>query len=109
MAHLATCRGKLPVKWMAIESLETYIFTIESDVWAYGVLLWEMESGGLKPYAGLNTTELIAELKKGYRMEKPNGCSDEMYQVMRDCWNPNPKARPTFEQLVIRLGSKTVA
>lgn len=100
-------QGKLPVKWMAIESLETYIFTIESDVWSYGVLLWEIESGGLKPYAGLNTAELIAQLKKGYRLEKPNGCSEEMYQVMRSCWNPNPSARPTFEQLLIQMQSKT--
>ncbi|XP_078343668.1 angiopoietin-1 receptor-like [Oculina patagonica] len=98
-------QGKLPVKWMAIESLETYIFTIESDVWAYGVLLWEIESGGLKPYAGMSTTELISELKKGYRLEKPDGCSEEMYQIMRSCWNPNPSARPTFEQIVIQLSS----
>ncbi|XP_020631998.1 angiopoietin-1 receptor-like [Orbicella faveolata] len=101
-------QGKLPVKWMAIESLQTYIFTIESDVWSYGVLLWEIESGGLKPYAGLSTQELIAELKKGYRLEKPDGCSEEMYQVMRSCWNPNPSARPTFDQLRIQLESKIV-
>lgn len=96
-------QGKLPVRWMAIESLQTYIFKMESDVWSYGVLLWEIESGGLKPYAGLDTAEIIAELKKGYRLEKPNGCSEEMYQVMRSCWNPNPSERPTFDQLVIQL------
>lgn len=102
-------QGKLPVKWMAIESLETYIFTTESDVWSYGVLLWEMESGGLKPYAGLSTTELIDQLKKGYRLEKPDGCSDAVYQIMRDCWNPNPKSRPTFDDLVTRLENMAVS
>ncbi|XP_068713935.1 angiopoietin-1 receptor-like [Montipora foliosa] len=96
-------QGKLPVKWMAIESLETYVFTVESDIWSYGVLLWEIESGGLKPYAGMTTQEIMTELKKGYRLEKPSGCSDAMYQVMRDCWNPNPKLRPSFEKLVERL------
>ncbi|XP_068713931.1 angiopoietin-1 receptor-like isoform X2 [Montipora foliosa] len=96
-------QGKLPVKWMAIESLETYVFTVESDIWSYGVLLWEIESGGLKPYAGMTTPEVMTELKKGYRLEKPSGCSDAMYQVMRDCWNPNPKLRPSFEKLVERL------
>ncbi|XP_066014756.1 angiopoietin-1 receptor-like [Pocillopora verrucosa] len=98
-------QGKLPVKWMAVESLETYTFTMESDVWAYGVLLWEIESGGLKPYAGLSTAELIENLKNGYRMEKPNGCSDEMYQTMGDCWNSSPSARPNFDELVVRLES----
>ncbi|XP_027045891.1 angiopoietin-1 receptor-like isoform X1 [Pocillopora damicornis] len=102
-------QGKLPVKWMAIESLETYTFTMKSDVWAYGVLLWEIESGGLKPYAGDSTSELIEKLKNGYRMEKPNGCSDEMYQAMRDCWNPNPNARPNFDELIVRLESKIMA
>ncbi|XP_015775536.1 PREDICTED: angiopoietin-1 receptor-like isoform X4 [Acropora digitifera] len=102
-------QGKLPVKWMAIESLETYVFTVESDVWSYGVLLWEMETGGLKPYPGLTTTELMSELRKGYRLEKPNGCSDEMYQVMMDCWHSNPSLRPTFDQLVERLEKMSVS
>ncbi|XP_067025150.1 angiopoietin-1 receptor-like [Acropora muricata] len=102
-------QGKLPVKWMAIESLETYVFTVESDVWSYGVLLWEMETGGLKPYPGLTTTELMSELRKGYRLEKPNGCSDEMYQVMTDCWHSNPTLRPTFDHLVERLEKMSVS
>ncbi|XP_067025148.1 angiopoietin-1 receptor-like isoform X4 [Acropora muricata] len=96
-------QGKLPVKWMAIESLETYVFTLESDVWSYGVLLWEIESGGVKPYPGLTATELMSELRKGYRLEKPNGCSDAMYQLMRSCWHPKPKLRPSFDELVERL------
>ncbi|XP_068760323.1 angiopoietin-1 receptor-like [Montipora capricornis] len=101
-------QGLLPVKWMAIESLETFVFTVQSDIWSYGVLLWEIESGGLKPYAGLTTTEMMAKLKNGYRLEKPCGCSDAMYQVMRDCWNPNPKLRPSFEKLVKRLEAMSV-
>jgi len=102
-------QGKLPVKWMAIESLETYVFTVESDVWSYGVLLWEMETGGLKPYPGLTTTELMSDLRKGHRLEKPNGCSNKVYQVMMDCWYSIPSLRPTFDQLVERLEEMSVA
>ncbi|XP_067025156.1 fibroblast growth factor receptor 1-like [Acropora muricata] len=102
-------QGKLPVKWMAIESLETYVFTVESDVWSYGVLLWEMETGGLKPYPGLTTTELMSDLRKGHRLEKPNGCSNKVYQMMMDCWHSIPNLRPTFDQLVERLEEMSVA
>jgi len=91
--------GKLPAKWMAVESLEQGIYTSQSDVWSFGVLLWEIETGGCAPYAGMVVSELLAKLKAGSRLEKPRYCSDWLYTVMLRCWNADPKKRPTFEEL----------
>lgn len=91
--------GKLPAKWMALESLEQGVYTSQSDVWSFGVLLWEIETGGLAPYAGMVVSELLNKLKEGSRLEKPRYCSDVLYSVMCRCWNANPKKRPTFDEL----------
>ncbi|XP_048590637.1 fibroblast growth factor receptor 2 isoform X2 [Nematostella vectensis] len=102
-AYDNTTGGVLPVRWMAIESLEDYTYTTKSDVWSYGVLLWEMESGGLMPYAGMSGVEILERLKQGYRLEKPSCCSQELYALMYECWNPEPKNRPAFSIIVSRL------
>ncbi|XP_048579992.1 tyrosine-protein kinase Mer [Nematostella vectensis] len=102
-AYDNTTGGVLPVRWMAIESLEDYTYTTKSDVWSYGVLLWEMESGGLMPYAGMSGVEILERLKQGYRLEKPSCCSQELYAIMYECWNPEPKNRPSFLDIVHRL------
>ncbi|CAH3193934.1 unnamed protein product, partial [Porites evermanni] len=94
---------KLPIKWMAPESLYQGTFTIKSDVWSYGVLLWEMATLGGVPYPTMTNTELYRELNSGYRMEKPDMSSDEVYQLMTDCWKEEPKARPSFYQLIEKL------
>ncbi|CAH3146164.1 unnamed protein product, partial [Porites evermanni] len=73
-----TSGGMLPVRWMAIESLEDYIYTTQTDVWSFGVVLWEIESGGRKPYSGLGGIEIVDFLKSGKRLQQPDGCSDEM-------------------------------
>ncbi|XP_068676392.1 uncharacterized protein [Montipora foliosa] len=91
--------GKLPGKWMAVESLEQGVYTSQSDVWSFGVLLWEIETGGCAPYAGMVIKELLEKLKVGSRLEKPRYCSDSLYGVMLRCWNADPKTRPTFEEL----------
>jgi len=62
-------------------------------------LLWEIETGGCTPYAGISTRELLPHLKAGNRLAKPHDCSPEIYSVMLRCWNANPKNRPTFEEL----------
>ncbi|XP_067945722.1 fibroblast growth factor receptor-like [Watersipora subatra] len=98
-------RGKLPVKWMAIESIFDQIYTSQSDVWSFGVVLWEIVTLGNSPYPGLGTYELPSLLKRGYRMEKPESCSILMYDMMKDCWQEEPSHRPTFSQLLQKLDS----
>ncbi|CAH3190079.1 unnamed protein product [Porites lobata] len=110
---------KLPVKWMAPESLYRSTFTIKSDVWSYGVLLWEMATLGGVPYPTLTNTELYRLLSSGYRMEKPDMSSDEVvvfpkqkrdhtvifreYELMTECWKEDPRARPSFYQMIEKL------
>ncbi|XP_078355560.1 uncharacterized protein LOC144640230 [Oculina patagonica] len=94
---------KLPVKWMAPESIHDSVFTIKSDVWSYGVLLWEMATMGGVPYPTMTNAELCRALKNGYRMERPEMCCDEVYELMTECWEEDPTARPSFSQLIDRL------
>ncbi|XP_063745989.1 fibroblast growth factor receptor 1b isoform X2 [Eleginops maclovinus] len=95
-----TTNGRLPVKWMAPEALFDRIYTHQSDVWSFGVLLWEIFTLGGSPYPGVPVEELFKLLKEGHRMEKPTACPQELYQMMRDCWHAVPARRPTFSQLV---------
>ncbi|PFX16345.1 Fibroblast growth factor receptor 1 [Stylophora pistillata] len=94
-----TTTGRLPVKWMAPESIRFHVYTSKSDVWSYGVLLWEIISIGQCPYPGIPARLLMRKLMIGYRMQKPSQCSDEMYEVMRACWQLDASARPTFAEL----------
>lgn len=98
-AYETTSGGKLPVRWMALESLEDYSYTSESDVWSYGVVLWEIQTRGQVPYAALGGQEIVRKLRRGERLPKPDGCSDEIYDIMLTCWKANPKERPSFEEL----------
>ncbi|XP_068737530.1 angiopoietin-1 receptor-like isoform X2 [Montipora capricornis] len=99
-AYETTSGGKLPVRWMALESLQDYSYTSESDVWSYGVVLWEIETQGQVPYAALGGQEIVETLRRRERLPKPDGCTDEIYDIMLNCWHANPKQRPTFEELV---------
>ncbi|XP_038641575.1 fibroblast growth factor receptor 1-like isoform X4 [Scyliorhinus canicula] len=95
-----TTNGRLPVKWMAPEALFDRIYTHQSDVWSFGVLLWEIFTLGGSPYPGIPVEELFKLLKEGHRMDKPSNCTNELYMTMRDCWHVMPSQRPTFKQLV---------
>uniref|UniRef100_A0A6I8RGK6 Fibroblast growth factor receptor n=1 Tax=Xenopus tropicalis TaxID=8364 RepID=A0A6I8RGK6_XENTR len=95
-----TTNGRLPVKWMAPEALFDRIYTHQSDVWSYGVLLWETFTLGGSPYPGIPVEELFKLLKEGHRMDKPANCTHELYMIMRECWHAVPSQRPTFKQLV---------
>ncbi|KAE8609826.1 hypothetical protein XENTR_v10011920 [Xenopus tropicalis] len=95
--------GRLPVRWMAIESLNYSVYTTKSDVWSFGVLLWEIVSLGGTPYCGMTCAELYENLPQGYRMEKPRNCDDEVYELMRQCWRDRPYERPPFSQISIQL------
>lgn len=115
----------MPVKWMAIESLTDHIFSSQSDVWSYGVLLWELFSLGKLPYPGFLFTfarcyrqsltkvlfpgrnakfELIKVLQNGYRMEKPDNAPNFFGEIMANCWKLEPNERPTFVQLQQMIG-----
>nr|XP_058963445.1 uncharacterized protein LOC131790274 isoform X1 [Pocillopora verrucosa] len=94
---------KLPIKWMAPESIYYSVFTTKSDVWSYGVLLWEMATMGGVPYPTLTNSQLCKLLKTGYLMGRPDMCSDEVYELMTECWREDPTTRPSFADLVGKL------
>ncbi|KAM9528200.1 tyrosine-protein kinase receptor Tie-1-like isoform 4-T4 [Salvelinus alpinus] len=95
--------GRLPVRWMAIESLNYSVYTTKSDVWSFGVLLWEIVSLGGTPYCGMTCAELYEKLPQSYRMEQPRNCDDEVYELMRQCWRDRPHERPPFSQISVQL------
>ncbi|EFA11574.2 fibroblast growth factor receptor homolog 1 isoform X2 [Tribolium castaneum] len=96
-----TTDGRLPVKWMAPEALFHRVYTTQSDVWSYGILLWEIMTLGGTPYPSVPSVEKLFQLlRNGHRMEKPPCCSLEIYMLMRECWSYKPNERPTFSQLV---------
>uniref|UniRef100_A0A8C2GKX1 receptor protein-tyrosine kinase n=1 Tax=Cyprinus carpio TaxID=7962 RepID=A0A8C2GKX1_CYPCA len=95
----------LPLKWMAPESIFHNLYTTLSDVWSYGILLWEIFTLGGTPYPDLPMNELFySALKRGYRMAKPSYASDDIYEVMRKCWDEKFEKRPEFSFLVHTLG-----
>ncbi|KAI4581430.1 hypothetical protein MJG53_009873 [Ovis ammon polii x Ovis aries] len=96
---------RLPLKWMAPESIFDKIYSTKSDVWSYGVLLWEIFSLGGSPYPGVQMDEdFCSRLKDGMRMRAPEYATPEIYQIMLDCWHKDPKERPRFVELVEKLG-----
>uniref|UniRef100_A0A671PK86 Hepatocyte growth factor receptor n=1 Tax=Sinocyclocheilus anshuiensis TaxID=1608454 RepID=A0A671PK86_9TELE len=96
---------KLPVKWMALESLQTHKFTTKSDVWSFGVLLWELMTRGAPPYSDVNSFDITVFLLQGRRLLQPEFCPDALYNVMIECWHPKPEHRPTFSELVSRIAT----
>ncbi|XP_017068456.2 LOW QUALITY PROTEIN: platelet-derived growth factor receptor alpha-like [Drosophila eugracilis] len=96
--------GKLPIKWLALESLSDHVFSTYSDVWSYGIVLWEMFSLAKVPYPGIDPNqELFNKLNDGYRMEKPPYANQELYEIMLECWRKNPESRPLFAELEKRF------
>ncbi|XP_043835779.1 LOW QUALITY PROTEIN: macrophage-stimulating protein receptor [Dromiciops gliroides] len=92
--------ARLPVKWMALESLQTYKFTTKSDVWSFGVLLWELLTRGASPYPNIDPFDITHFLAQGRRLPQPEYCPDALYEVMLQCWDPVPTERPAFGVLV---------
>ncbi|XP_037550025.1 vascular endothelial growth factor receptor 1 [Nematolebias whitei] len=97
--------ARLPLKWMSPESIFDKVFTTQSDVWSYGILLWEIFSLGASPYPGLHIDEEFCHrLKNGTRMRAPEYSTPEIYSTMLACWEASPSDRPTFTNLVETLG-----
>lgn len=104
--YIARGTSFLPLKWMSPESIFQNIYSSQSDVWSYGVLLWEIFSLGSSPYPNLPMTqEFYSALKRGYRMNRPEHASLDMYDLMRHCWEEQSQARPTFSSLVVAVGN----
>uniref|UniRef100_A0A672YWD2 receptor protein-tyrosine kinase n=1 Tax=Sphaeramia orbicularis TaxID=375764 RepID=A0A672YWD2_9TELE len=96
----------LPLKWMAPESIFHNLYTTLSDVWSFGILLWEIFTLGGTPYPDLPMNELFySALKRGYRMAKPAHASDEVYEIMKKCWDEKFEKRPEFSFLVHTVGN----
>ncbi|XP_017279587.1 platelet-derived growth factor receptor beta isoform X2 [Kryptolebias marmoratus] len=96
----------LPLKWMAPESIFHNLYTTLSDVWSYGILLWEIFTLGGTPYPDLPMNEIFYNaLKRGYRMAKPAHASDEIYEIMKKCWDEKFEKRPEFSLLVHNVGN----
>ncbi|XP_029466908.1 tyrosine-protein kinase ABL1 isoform X2 [Rhinatrema bivittatum] len=97
--YTAHAGAKFPIKWTAPESLAYNKFSIKSDVWAFGVLLWEIATYGMSPYPGIDLSQVYELLEKDYRMERPEGCPEKVYELMRACWQWNPLDRPSFAEI----------
>ncbi|XP_070706262.1 tyrosine-protein kinase ABL1 isoform X1 [Pempheris klunzingeri] len=96
--YTAHAGAKFPIKWTAPESLAYNKFSIKSDVWAFGVLLWEIATYGMSPYPGIDLSQVYELLEKDYRMDRPEGCPEKVYELMRACWRWNPSERPSFAE-----------
>jgi proto-oncogene tyrosine-protein kinase Ret len=107
--YVQKTKGRVPLKWMAVESIITREFTSASDVWAYGVVLWEIGTLGGFPYPTIQNEDLLPLLKRGYRLEKPDNCSSDVYAIMLECWQEDPGKRPTFTGLRARFDSMLLA
>ncbi|KAG8197625.1 hypothetical protein JTE90_001556 [Oedothorax gibbosus] len=91
--------AKLPYRWMALESIERQVYSTKTDVWSYGVLLWELMTRGSLPYAHVGNWDLLEYIKLGNRLDKPQFCPQALYMVMLACWNKESKNRPDFTVL----------
>lgn len=95
--------SKMPVKWIAIESLADRVYTTKSDVWSFGVTMWEIATRGQTPYPGVENSEIYDYLRQGNRLKQPPDCLDCIYSIMFSCWLLSPKDRPSFESLRCEL------
>uniref|UniRef100_A0A8C9R8S8 Tyrosine-protein kinase n=1 Tax=Scleropages formosus TaxID=113540 RepID=A0A8C9R8S8_SCLFO len=101
--YKAKTHGKWPVKWYAPECINYFKFSSKSDVWSFGVLMWEAYSLGQKPYKGMKGNEVLQMIESGERMVAPANCPPEIYDLMKACWTYKPDERPGFSTVELRL------
>uniref|UniRef100_A0A914EI63 Protein kinase domain-containing protein n=1 Tax=Acrobeloides nanus TaxID=290746 RepID=A0A914EI63_9BILA len=94
---------KLPIKWLALESLTNRMFSEKSDVWSFGVLMYEMFTFGQIPYASMNNDELLVFLQSNGRLERPVNMTEELCEIMYSCWIKDMEKRPNFAQLQVKF------
>ena len=95
--------AKFPIKWTAPEAALYNRFTVKSDVWSFGIVLYEVITYGRFPYPGMTNAEVLEKLPQGYRMGTPPNCPKELHEIMLECWREDSSSRPTFESLQWRL------
>jgi len=95
--------GKWPLKWYAPECIYYHKFTSKGDVWSYGITMWEATSYGQKPYQKMNGQAIVESLESGYRLPRPERCPDDIYKLMRKCWEKREEDRPTFSEIGLLL------
>jgi len=101
--YVQTTSMKLPVKWLALEVLEKRKFSEKSDVWALGITFWEIFTYGMTPYSGISNMNMVGELKKGTRLQRPRGCPDDVYNCFLKCWDASYELRPPFSHVALQL------
>ncbi|KAK3612663.1 hypothetical protein CHS0354_042191 [Potamilus streckersoni] len=101
--YVKTSHTRVPVRWLALESLFSNTYSTQSDVWSYGILLWEIVTFGGTPYHGMETRQFINMLKQGYRLRRPRYCDGALYAMMLQCWIERPESRPSFADICSRL------
>ncbi|XP_064476823.1 tyrosine-protein kinase SYK-like [Ornithodoros turicata] len=101
--YKAEVAGKWPLKWYAPECIYFFKFSIKSDVWSFGVVLWEAFSYGERPYQGLMGQDILAMFESEERLERPPACPEEVYELMRQCWQYRPESRPSFTEVSAAL------
>jgi fyn-related kinase len=95
--------ARFPIKWTAPEAASYSKFSTKSDVWSFGIVLYEIITYGKVPYGGMSNTECITQVEHGYRMPCPQGCPPALYEIMYECWHKDPQKRPTFDTLKWKL------
>lgn len=98
-------KGKLPIKWMAPESINFRRFTSASDVWMFGVCMWEILMHGVKPFQGVKNNDVIGRIENGERLPMPANCPPTLYSLMTKCWAYDPSRRPRFTELKAQLST----
>ncbi|XP_053219644.1 ephrin type-A receptor 5 isoform X5 [Podarcis raffonei] len=102
-AVYTTRGGKIPIRWTAPEAIAFRKFTSASDVWSYGIVMWEVVSYGERPYWEMTNQDVIKAVEEGYRLPSPMDCPAALYQLMLDCWQKERNSRPKFDEIVCML------
>ncbi|KAF4085509.1 hypothetical protein AMELA_G00095950 [Ameiurus melas] len=99
--YTSSLGSQFPVRWSPPEVLNYHKFSSKSDIWAFGILMWEVYTLGRMPYERLNNNEIVHEVSSGYRLYRPQMANDRIYSIMTKCWHEKPDERPTFQDLVM--------
>ncbi|XP_019880199.2 focal adhesion kinase 1 isoform X4 [Aethina tumida] len=98
-SYYKASKGKLPIKWMSPESINFRRFTTASDVWMFGVCMWEILMLGVKPFQGVKNNDVANKIENGERLALPPNCPPRLYSLMSQCWSYEPSKRPTFKEI----------